>query len=101
MKKAFKTSLIACFALLVSVFVFAACTTTDAPHEHTVVIDEAVAPTDYETGLTAGAHCSECGEVFVAQEIVPATGSVGLTYTTWNGTCTITGIGTCTDTTRL
>ena len=36
--------------------------------EHTVVIDEAKAPTLTETGLTAGAHCSECGTVLVEQE---------------------------------
>lgn len=38
---------------------------------HNVVIDEAVAPTYENTGLTEGSHCSVCGEVFVAQEIVP------------------------------
>ena len=38
---------------------------------HVVAVDEAVAPTYTETGLTEGAHCSVCGEVLVAQEIVP------------------------------
>ena len=100
MKKTLKTLLIACFALLVSVLVFAACTTPTAPHTHTVVIREAIAPTYNKEGLTAGAYCSACGEVLIAQEIVPATGSVGLSYTVnSNGfSCTITGIGTCTDT---
>ena len=41
---------------------------------HTVVIDEAVAPTCTETGLTAGSHCSVCDAVIEAQEVVPATG---------------------------
>jgi hypothetical protein len=43
-------------------------------HTHTTVVDESVAPTCTENGLTEGSHCSECGEVFVAQEVVPATG---------------------------
>ena len=41
---------------------------------HTSVVDEAVAPTCTETGLTEGSHCDVCGEVLVAQEEVPALG---------------------------
>ncbi len=41
---------------------------------HKGVIDEAVASTCIETGLTTGCHCSVCGEVFVAQTVVEALG---------------------------
>lgn len=39
---------------------------------HTEVVDEAVAPTYTETGLTEGKHCSVCGEVIVAQQVIPS-----------------------------
>ena len=34
---------------------------------HTEVVDEAVAPTCTEKGLTEGKHCSACGKVIIAQ----------------------------------
>ena len=37
---------------------------------HTVVVDEAVAPTCTATGLTEGSHCSVCGKVLKAQTVV-------------------------------
>ena len=98
MKRTIKIAVFLCLISLVSVFMFTACNTDS--HTHTVAIKEAVAPTDNKAGLTTGAYCSVCGEILVTQELVPATGSVGLSYkVNRNGiTCTVTGIGTCTDT---
>ena len=38
--------------------------------EHEIVIDAYVAPTNSTTGLTEGKHCSRCGKIIVAQEII-------------------------------
>ncbi len=42
--------------------------------EHRIVIDERVEPDCIHTGLTEGSHCEVCGEIIVAQQVIPATG---------------------------
>ncbi len=39
-----------------------------------VVIDNQILPTCLAEGITAGSHCSECGETIIAQERIPALG---------------------------
>lgn len=38
---------------------------------HTSVVDPAVPATTTSTGLTEGSHCSTCGQVLVAQQVIP------------------------------
>lgn len=59
---------------------------------HTVVVDEAVEPTCTETGLTQGSHCSVCGEVIVAQEVLAANGHTEEVIAGTPATCTQTGL---------
>ena len=39
---------------------------------HRTVVDPAVAPACETSGLTEGSHCSVCGDIFVAQVVLPA-----------------------------
>ena len=66
--------------------------TTTLEHTHTVVVDEAVAATCTETGLTEGSHCAVCGEILTAQEIVPALGHDMVIDVAVAPTCTETGL---------
>ena len=59
---------------------------------HTEATDAAVPASCTESGLTAGSHCSACGEVFTAQETVSATGHTEVTDPAVPATCTETGL---------
>jgi len=68
---------------------------------HTVITDPAVAATTTSTGLTEGSHCSKCGEVLVAQNIVPKLNVESIAWTIDdNGTLIINGTGEMDDYTR-
>ena len=60
-------------------------------YPHSEVIDDAIAATCTENGLTEGKHCSECGEVLLAQETVPATGHTMTATAAKAATCTEAG----------
>ena len=48
------------------------CGFTNLYKGHDKVTDNAVAATCTETGLTEGSHCSKCGKILIAQEVIPA-----------------------------
>ncbi|MBQ7346948.1 MAG: leucine-rich repeat domain-containing protein [Clostridia bacterium] len=89
--------LLLCFATLT------ACdkTSTSTPHDTTtshehIYTDIVIAPTRTEQGYTVHT-CSDCGESYT-DNYVRALVSEGLSYTLLrDGTCIITGLGTCTD----
>ena len=62
---------------------------------HIPVVDQGI-PADCENdGLTEGSHCATCGEILVAQEVIPALGHEMGTFTrVSNPTCTQTGLET-------
>lgn len=59
---------------------------------HTPIIEEAVAPTCTETGLTEGKRCSVCDEVLTTQQVVPANGHREVIDEAVEPTCTATGL---------
>ena len=67
-------------------------TKTENALGHNEVIDEAVAATCTETGLTEGKHCDRCGETLIAQETVDALGHDEVIDEAVAATCTETGL---------
>jgi len=62
-------------------------------HErYSQIILPAVAPTCTETGLTEGKKCSGCGEILIAQEVVPSKGHTEVKDKAVLPTCTETGL---------
>ena len=61
------------------------------PCKHTESVDAAVAPTCTEGGLTEGKHCSKCGEVLVAQQMVAPLGHTEKLEESKAPTCTEDG----------
>ena len=51
--------------------VSATCTVEVVNQPHTPVNDAAVPATHVTAGLTEGVHCSRCGEILVAQQVIP------------------------------
>ncbi len=107
MKKFKLPALVLMFMLCICVIVSCDSLTTENPnetnagstagtdgteHEHTIIVDSAVAPTCTETGLTEGKHCSVCNEIITAQEIVAALGHTEAVDATVAPTCTETGL---------
>ncbi len=109
MTKTIKFACLMCLVLLMSALMFTACndpamkdgstqttTTAEKPnesdettpdsHEHTVIIDEAVAPTCTTAGLTEGKHCSDCGEILLPQKKLNK-----IPHSTSDGECAMCG----------
>ena len=63
-----------------------------ATGEHTEVVDAAVAATCSSTGLTEGKHCSVCGTVTVAQQVVPTLAHTEVIDAAVAATCTEIGL---------
>lgn len=59
---------------------------------HEIIIDEGILPTCIEAGLTDGSHCSKCGEVIIAQEVIPSIEHVEEIVNGYDSTCTETGL---------
>ena len=63
-----------------------------ATGQHGYQLDAKVPPTCTEDGLSDGASCPTCGHIFVAQEVIPATGHTEVIDSAVPPTCTETGL---------
>ncbi len=59
--------------------------------QHILAIDPAVPATCTESGLTEGKHCSNCGQVFVKQKVIPKLGHKEITVEYKEPTCNYDG----------
>ncbi len=59
---------------------------------HIEVIDNVAAATCTASGLTEGKHCSVCGEILVAQQVISALGHTEVVDVAVEATCTTSGL---------
>ena len=101
MKKLIRFMILACLTLAITMLALVSCHLVrpdysagddEKNHVHTVVIDDAKAPTCNKTGLTEGKHCSVCKAVIVKQETVDALGHTEVIDEAVAPTCAATGL---------
>ena len=59
---------------------------------HDFLPDEEIPATCTASGLSEGVHCSRCGKIITAQEVIPALGHTEVTDAAVAATCTATGL---------
>ena len=64
----------------------------NSEHTHDEVVDETVAPTCVESGLTEGKHCAVCNEVLLEQNTIDALGHATVTDDAVTPSCTSVGL---------
>ena len=65
---------------------------TEPVHIHTEVIQQAVEPTCYSTGITEGRYCLDCGEILVEQVEIPVIEHKEVVDEAIEATCNATGL---------
>lgn len=74
------------------IFSAALLTLAGCEHTHTPTIDPAIKATCTENGLTEGSHCSKCGDVIFAQELVQKKGHTVIVDEAVAATCLTEGL---------